>query len=101
MRAYKFARRGGGWGCSSPPNPGFSLTNTSGARRPRKLRYIESEGDPEKDPLLLWTNGGPGASSMWGVLSELGPLQLNEESLTTEDFNTTGGECSLNLLNDN
>ena len=28
--------------------------------------FIESEGSPEKDPIIIWTNGGPGAASYFG-----------------------------------
>eukprot|EP00966_Prymnesium_polylepis_P278076 6425424-Prymnesium_polylepis.1 len=52
--------------------------------------YIESEGAPSTDPTILWTNGGPGASSMFGILVELGPLMLNQDSLKTDDFKKTG-----------
>jgi len=34
--------------------------------------FVESENDPLKDPLVVWTNGGPGASSMFGLFLELG-----------------------------
>ena len=52
--------------------------------------YIESEAHPDTDPTILWTNGGPGASSMFGVFVELGPLRANEDSLKTKEFNETG-----------
>ena len=42
--------------------------------------FIESEGDPATDPVILWSNGGPGASSLFGLMTEMGPLQLNEDS---------------------
>jgi carboxypeptidase C (cathepsin A) len=44
--------------------------------------FIESEGNPSTDPVILWSNGGPGASSLFGIMAELGPLLLNDDSLT-------------------
>lgn len=52
--------------------------------------FIESEGNPETDPVLMWYNGGPGASSMFGSMVELGPLLLDERSVKTAEFNKTG-----------
>ncbi|KAG7392502.1 Cell death protease [Phytophthora pseudosyringae] len=34
---------------------------------------------PQTDPVLLWLNGGPGASSLSGCFSENGPLLVNED----------------------
>ena len=56
--------------------------------------YIESENAPKEDPVLVWTNGGPGASSMFGMLVELGPLLVNEDSFTTKDLLPSPIVCS-------
>ena len=52
--------------------------------------FIESENSPSSDPLILWTNGGPGAASLYGLFVELGPFFLSDRSLSTSDFNSTG-----------
>ncbi|XP_031283723.1 serine carboxypeptidase-like 13 [Pistacia vera] len=39
--------------------------------------FIESEGNPREDPLLLWYSGGPGCSALNGLIYEIGPLAFN------------------------
>ncbi|KAL2892494.1 Serine carboxypeptidase-like 18 [Bienertia sinuspersici] len=40
--------------------------------------FIESEQDPDSDPLMLWLTGGPGCSSLSAIFFEhIGPLSLN------------------------
>ncbi|CAK4239185.1 unnamed protein product [Aphanomyces euteiches] len=45
--------------------------------------FFESRDKPETDPLVLWLNGGPGASSMLAFLTENGPCSYNPYSWTS------------------
>lgn len=41
--------------------------------------YVESENNPETDPVVFWFNGGPGCSSMIGFIQEHGPCVFLED----------------------
>jgi carboxypeptidase C (cathepsin A) len=52
--------------------------------------YLQlSEGDPASDPVTLWSNGGPGCTSLKGAFEELGQLVFNRDSMT---LNQTSGK---------
>eukprot|EP00727_Mastigamoeba_balamuthi_P002068 m51a1_g11859 hypothetical protein (914) ;mRNA; r:503783-507973 len=44
--------------------------------------FVESERDPANDPLVLWMNGGPGASSLIGFFTEHGPFRPDTDGKT-------------------
>ncbi|CAO2148802.1 unnamed protein product [Urochloa humidicola] len=41
--------------------------------------FVESEGDPGRDPVLLWLTGGDRCSVLSGLAFEIGPFQFVEE----------------------
>jgi hypothetical protein len=57
--------------------------NNKGETNTRYLHYwlTMSEDQPSTDPLVLWLNGGPGASSLIGAFTELGQLVFTRDSL--------------------
>eukprot|EP00729_Bicosta_minor_P006265 gene6265-9545_t len=55
--------------------------NTSGTKGMIHYWFITSQNNPETDPVVYWTNGGPGGSGInAGLLTEMGLLHLNENS---------------------
>jgi len=64
----------------------------------KKLHYwfVESQGNPSSDPVVVWLNGGPGCSSMEGFFAEHGPLHLNDDS--TISMNPTAWNMNANMI---
>ena len=48
---------------------------TTGHERFLHYVFVEAENSPETAPVVLWTNGGPGCSSLEGYMNEMGPLR--------------------------
>lgn len=82
-----------GWNGTLPSNWYSGFVDVSPSPLNTKMYehyvFVESENDPANDPLVLFMNGGPGASSMYGLTVEFGPLLLNDLSYDDE-FRRTG-----------
>ncbi|KAF9258401.1 serine carboxypeptidase [Marasmius fiardii PR-910] len=59
--------------------------------------YFAARKNPSTAPLALWFNGGPGSSSMIGLLQELGPCRINNDT-TTVSLNPFSWNNNANML---
>jgi carboxypeptidase C (cathepsin A) len=53
--------------------------NLDGTQKQIHYWLVESEQDPTIDPLVFWTNGGPGCSGLIGFMTEQGPFRPNDD----------------------
>lgn len=60
---------------------GYAKTATAG--KELFSWVVEAETDPEKKPVVLWLNGGPGCSSLGGMWTELGPFVVDKNHALT------------------
>ncbi|KAL5006080.1 hypothetical protein ScPMuIL_017238 [Solemya velum] len=65
----------------------------------KKLHYwfVESANNPQTDPVVLWMNGGPGCSSLLGLLTENGPFRITDE-VGNLDYNPQSWNKIANVL---
>ncbi|GAB7360241.1 hypothetical protein MBLNU230_g8001t1 [Neophaeotheca triangularis] len=59
--------------------------------------FFEARSDPTNAPLSIWMNGGPGSSSMLGLLVENGPCFVNADSNSTY-LNEWSWVVAVNML---
>jgi hypothetical protein len=57
--------------------------------------YIESSNDPSTDPVIFWTNGGPGCSGLIGLGAEFGPFLVRKDGTLTFNHNTWNQVASI------
>jgi carboxypeptidase C (cathepsin A) len=59
--------------------------------------FFEARKDPHNAPLSIWLNGGPGGSSLMGLLQENGPCFINSDSNSTT-LNPWSWNNEVNML---
>ena len=72
---------------SAPPfeqYAGFVNVSNDTVRRDLFYWFVESQTRPQTDPVILWTNGGPGCSGLLGKLTEMGPFRAASNGTNLE-----------------
>ncbi|XP_055725736.1 lysosomal protective protein [Salvelinus fontinalis] len=59
--------------------------------------FVESQKDPAASPVVLWLNGGPGCSSLDGLLIEHGPFLIQNDGMSLE-YNPYSWNMIANVL---
>eukprot|EP01047_Picozoa_sp_COSAG01_P028961 COSAG01_NODE_1966_length_8778_cov_41.983176_12_plen_332_part_00 len=68
-----------GWSGPLPSNWYSDFLALPGTTKSLHYVFVEAETNPAEKPLLLWLNGGPGCSSLDGLMYEHGPLLINHD----------------------
>ncbi|KAL9644200.1 hypothetical protein ABK040_005661 [Willaertia magna] len=63
--------------------------------------FFEAKDGNKQAPIILWLQGGPGCSSMTGLLIEGGPFRINKQTLQLEDNPYTWNQHYHMLFIDN
>ncbi|KAH7098173.1 peptidase S10, serine carboxypeptidase [Auriculariales sp. MPI-PUGE-AT-0066] len=58
--------------------------------------FFESRANPDRDPVVMWINGGPGCSSSLGAFMELGPCNIHDK--TGPKYNPHSWNSKANLF---
>ncbi|KAI5116338.1 hypothetical protein M0805_009174 [Coniferiporia weirii] len=58
--------------------------------------FFESRSKPDTDDVIMWTNGGPGASSSIGLFTELGPCNIRSPNST--EYNPYSWNNNANIF---
>ena len=64
----------------------YSGTLPASKQYDHNLFYWLFKNTNKTAPLVLWLNGGPGSSSMFGLFTENGPIRVAKNGTTTNDF---------------
>jgi len=59
--------------------------------------FFNSQRDPDNDPVVLWLNGGPGCSSLIGMVYENGPFLFKEGTVNFQ-LNQYAWNMKANVL---
>mmetsp|Transcript_20549 Transcript_20549/g.31298 ORF Transcript_20549/g.31298 Transcript_20549/m.31298 type:complete len:186 (-) Transcript_20549:945-1502(-) len=80
----------------SMPSPSYSGYLDVSSTKSLHYVLVESQGDPTKDPLVIWFNGGPGCSSLLGFIQEHGPWVFEDEASAFGDIHANEYPWNLN-----
>ena len=73
--------------------PGSSVSNGS-----IHYTFVESLGNSTTDPVILWLNGGPGCSSLFGLFEEIGPYLQSDFEVWNKNNYTWLQNASILVL---